>query len=201
MAVSFIGESAFSPTTATIPAHQVGDLILAFAVRVSDATVPEIPAGWTTVRVNGANTLGAVVAYKFATTTSETSGTWTSEYLMVQVYRGVGSVGASSTGSGTTSSTISYPALTLQIADGTSWAVRFAAHRSATNLNSGTPGGYTPRSSTSRSRGLDSNGGLSTNPTVATQTVNTTNTWRAYTVELRTGTVPTTNTTRFFQFF
>jgi hypothetical protein len=125
--ITYIG-SAAGGTTATIPAHQAGDIILGFGFRDGSTSPPTVPAGWTTLQTNNVNTGGAV-AFKVAAGSSETSGSWTSaNTLLVMVYRGPSGVGASAMANGLGSVLgVDYPALTL--ASGSSWVVAFAGHR------------------------------------------------------------------------
>lgn len=81
--------SAAGTTTATMPAHSAGDLIIAFAFRDGSVTLPTQPAGWTSI-TSGAGTLCSMrVAYKVAASSAETTETWTSATtLNVVIYRG-----------------------------------------------------------------------------------------------------------------
>lgn len=88
--ISYVG-SGTGTTTATLPAHQAGDFILGFAFRDGSTTNPSVPAGWTTLSaaLDGTACSGSL-AWKRATSSSETSGTWTNATgLIVLVYRGV----------------------------------------------------------------------------------------------------------------
>lgn len=141
MSITRIG-SAVGTTSAVLPAHQVGDLILIFAYRDGNNTAPSLPSGYKNIVSNGANTNSLRVGYKFATSTSETSGTWTSATSVVAiVYRGA-SIGASAVG-GTTSTTVTYPALTLRRTNNTSWVVGGAGHRSVDTNVQNAPSGMT----------------------------------------------------------
>jgi hypothetical protein len=58
--------------------HRAGDLMIGFAFRDGSVTNPTVPAGWTTITNTLDGTLcSASVAWKIATSSSETSGTWT----------------------------------------------------------------------------------------------------------------------------
>lgn len=185
MAVSYISSASAAANSVTMPTHQAGDLIVAFAYRDGSTTAPALPAGWTNINNSGGNTNSARLAYRNADSASETSGTWTNATgLVVHVYRGA-NVGASAVG-GASSNSISYPALTLQKTDNTSWVARFAGHRTATDLTTNIPGGYTARTGiATENRGIDTDGSVSSNPTAATQAVNATSGYRAYTLEIR----------------
>jgi hypothetical protein len=115
MAISRIGSSSASTTSITIPgAYAAGDLMLIFAPR-NNTTPASIPSDWTLA--SSASGIGGsmVVAFKFARSSSETSGTWTNAVaLHCGVYRAsVGSItlGYQFTTGAATSATISYSAL------------------------------------------------------------------------------------------
>jgi surface protein len=138
--ITYIGE-ATGTTSATLPAHQAGDLILAFAFRDGSTTAPTQPSGWTSIAAASANTCSARFAYKVAASGSETTGTWTNATTTIfLVYRGVNTanitaIDSQSTGSGTT---VTYNANGFW--QGLSRLVTFAGHRS-TDTALGTPPG------------------------------------------------------------
>lgn len=164
MAISYISSADVQASTLTMPAHQIGDMLIMFAYRENN-TPPTTPAGWTILdSPTGANTNSAAVAYKIAGSASETSGTWTNASMLVcAVYRGVSHIGAHAVNNGA-SATVSYPALTLDITDGTSWVVGFAGHRSVNGSVATAPTGMTNRNSlegtTSDGAVHDTNGGV-----------------------------------------
>ena len=185
MAISYVSSASAAATTVAMPTHQVGDLIIAFVYRDGNTTAPALPSGWTNIDNSGANTNSARLAYKNAVSTAETTGTWTNATgIVIHVYRGTGGIGASAVG-GASSNTVTYPALTLQRTDNTSWTARFAGHRTATNLTTNTPVGYIARTGVAtEARGCDTNGTISSNPTTGTQAVDATSGYRAYTLEI-----------------
>lgn len=173
-------------------AVQYGDVMISAAYRNGSTTPPTLAAGWTTIQGGtGANTNSMRVAYKFAIGGETTCGTWTNATdTMCSVYRGatIGSTGpfGGSAATGSSSTTVSYPALTMSVADGTSWVVGFSGAVSAgnddacpatvlTTLRSGT--GITSIAT------CDTNGGVSSF-TAKTVTISPTSVWRAVTVEL-----------------
>ena len=194
MSISFVGAQGAAGTTVTIPAHQVGDMILIFAYRDGSNTAPTTPTAggtvptWTLISSAGASTNSANFRYAVATATTTTSGTWTNATeIICLVYRGAKRVGANGATNGA-STIISYPALTLQRTDGTSWVVGCAGHRSATNVELA-PTGMTNRvSSGTEAAGHDTNGVVSS-WVLRTVTVNASSGWRGVTVELRDATV------------
>lgn len=201
MAISYISTAQAYATTITLPTHAAGDLIFIWAIRAAGA-LPTPPAGWTSVTNSGSTigSLGAAAFYKLATSSSETSGTWSdSVVLIVNVYRGTASTpGAASQATGT-GTVIGYPALTAN-APTTSWFLRFSGHGTASNVNSATVTGYTFRSTVAPNiPSLDSNGAPGSNPTLTNQTVNASADWFATTIELSLPVV--TNTSQFFAMF
>lgn len=187
MAISYVSSASAAAATVAMPSHQAGDLILVFAFVDGSTTNPSLPSGYASVTGlgNGANTCSASVGFKWAQSSSETTGTFTAATgVVVHVYRGVTSVPVfvRSKGTGTT---ITHPALTLSNATGSSWVVRFCGHRTATNLTTNTPAGFTARTGVAtEARGMDTNGGVTTANSV-TQSVNASSGWEAWAIELR----------------
>lgn len=190
MTISFVGAQGNAGTTVTIPTHQSGDLILIFAYRDGNATAPATPAAsgtvptWTLIGSGGANQNSSNFRYAVATASTTTSGTWTNaSELICLVYRGTKLVGTSA-GDGASSTTIAYPALSLNRTDGSSWVVGVAGHRSATNVE-GAPSGMTNRAFTgTEAAGHDTNGTVSS-WSQQTVSVSANGGWRSWTVELR----------------
>lgn len=193
MTVQFVGAQANAGTTVTIPAHSLGDLILLFAYRDGNQTPPAAPAAggtvptWNLIGSSGANSNASNFRYAIGTGIT-TSGTWTNATEIVcLVYRGVILPGASAGGSGTATTTISYPALTLQRTNGSSWVVGVAGHRTANNVEIA-PSGMINRIATgTEAAGHDTNG-VVTSWTLQNVTVNASSAFRSWTVELRDGT-------------
>lgn len=207
MAISFVSAASAVGATVAMPAHQIGDLLLVFAFR-GNSTPPTVPGGWSTLYSAGSagTSTSHCLGGKFATSASEVTGTWTNAgAVVVHVYRGVGGSGASAGATGT-AAYISYPALTLQTVDSTSWVARFGAHSYTAGGLGSTPGGYVSRTGFAGGgaptiAGIDSNGGV-TFCSQATQTVSSpSGSFRGHSLELKAATAPTTDTTRFFQFF
>lgn len=193
MAISFVGAQGNAGTTVTIPTHQSGDLILIFAYRdTSGLNPPSTPAAggtvptWTLIRNGTGNTNSFNCRYAVATGSTTTSGTWTNATeIICLVYRGAKVVGAnaSTSDSGTT---ITFPALTLNRTNNTSWIVGFAGHRTATNVEQA-PTGMTNRTSAgTEAAGHDTNGTVSS-WSQQTVTVNQFAGNQGCTVELRDG--------------
>lgn len=127
--MSLIG-SVSGIDTATLTAHETGDLIVVWAFS-RDTGLPVIPSGFTQIKNLSGVSFG-VLAYKYAESNSEVLGTWTNATsLNALIYRSGGelSIGNSLIFSdwGTL---ISYPSLTLQNTDNTSIVASFLGHRS-----------------------------------------------------------------------
>jgi hypothetical protein len=189
VAISYVG-GATGITSVTMPAHQAGDLLLAFAYRDGSNLAPSLPAGWSSPDAigngvtNTGNTQGARIGFKFATSSSETSGTWTNATgLIIHVYRGVSQrspiqiidwVNAAS------SLAMTYGPLDVLIRnDGTSWVVAFAGHRSQNAAVNTAPSGLTNRTdysdATNHVAGHDTNGGVTTAATYSNTVSGTAN--------------------------
>jgi hypothetical protein len=146
MSMTLVGNGTNSGTTITIPAHQVGDLIIISASRANN-TAPTIPTGWTQIQRAGANTLSLATGYRIATATNTTSGTWSNAArLTVLVYRpgsgGSLDIGASTTVNGNNQTLQRYPALTLTDTSGGSTVV-YTYTRSNTSGSGTAPTNYT----------------------------------------------------------
>ena len=88
-AITYVG-NATGTTSATLPSHQAGDLIVAFAFRDGSTTLPTQPAGWTSIDTATGTSCCARLAYKVAASSGETTGTWTSSTTVIFVlYRDV----------------------------------------------------------------------------------------------------------------
>jgi hypothetical protein len=190
MTVSFIGAQGAAATTVTIPAHQSEDLILIFAYRDGSNTAPSTPTAggtvptWNLIGSSGGNTNSSNFRWAVATGSTTTSGTWTSATeLICLVYRGA-SVGASIGGSGNATTTVNYPALTLQRTNNSSWVVGVAGHRTANNVDVA-PSGMTNRASAgTEAAGHDTNATV-TSWASTNVTVNASSAYRSWVVELR----------------
>ena len=89
MAISRISSATNNGDTVTIGTHAAGDLLLMFSYRDGSITQPTIPSGWISLYGLAVYSMSVRVSYKFATTGSETSGTWTNATsLLSTVYRG-----------------------------------------------------------------------------------------------------------------
>ena len=129
--ITYIGQAS-GVTSATLPAHQVGDLILAFAFNDASPTIPTLPTGWTNIGTDATATGKASLSYKVAPTNSETTGTWTAATTVIfLIYRGVdvANITRLETSSNGTATSITYQANGFW--KGLSRVVAFVGHRSA----------------------------------------------------------------------
>ncbi len=192
MAISYIG-SATGTTSATIPTHQVGDLIVIAAYRDGNTTAPTLPGsvGWRSpsTATGSGSTNSMRVAFKLAATTSETTGTFTNATsVAVAVYRGAAKVGGIAFASGS-STTVSYPAISSMIrTDNTSWIVGASGHRSVNTSLENAPTGMTFRNgavdATDEIALHDTNGTVSSWSNQNVSVSGTSSGWMGLTVEL-----------------
>lgn len=189
MAGSFVG-AASGTTSATIPTHAIGDLIIARAFRDGNNNAPTIPSGENWVPLDnsaGSNSNGAALACKVATSTSEATGTWTSATrLDVGVWRGFSGCGLVAV-DGAASTTVNYPTLGT-LASPLNWAVAFGAHRSTNTALENAPSGMTNRHTnvTGTDEGAihDTNGGVSSWSSTGVSVGGSSSGWRTHTIEL-----------------
>lgn len=192
MGIAFRGSSGGTASVPSMPVHDVGDLLLAFSFRDGSTSAPALPAGWTSIATRTGTTCSARVAYRIATSSSMTSGTWTSATsTAISSYSGVSSdtpSGGVSVTSGS-STTVSYPALTGTDPTGSSWFVCMSGHRSANTSLQDPPTGAVLRlnlaDTTDEISVFDTDGSM---PSWALRTISvggTSSGWVGVTVELR----------------
>lgn len=192
MAIAFKAVGSGSTTVPTMPAHVAGDLLIGFAFRDGSNTGPAIPAGWTQVYRAGASTCSISVAYKWAASSAEVSGTWTSaSSLVIASYSGVDTVtpvGGYIQG-GATSTIVSYNALAGTDPTNQSWFLCFAGHRSVNTAIETPPTGTILRTSvvdtTDEAALFDTDGALSAWPLHSVSVGGTSSGWHSIVVELR----------------
>ncbi|RDE04691.1 hypothetical protein [Sphingomonas aracearum] len=176
MAISFVGAAAEGGSSVVLPPHQAGDLILVWSYQgTSNANTIPLAPGFTAAAAQsgtGANSQSSRLAYKIAASGAETAGEWTNaEEVIAHVYRGVDPstpIGGTSTLNATAD--VTFPAITMAVADGSSWIAAFAGWRTNnTNLGTATFPGLTQRgnianSSASRSTAFDTAAGVTSFP-------------------------------------
>lgn len=202
MSVSIQGTGSSATTTVTIPTHASGDIIIIAAVRANN-TPPTIPAAggtvptWNTIHSAGANTWSMSCAYAVATASNHTSGTWTNATQMVAIVLrssdGSFALGANGPTNANNTQTIVYPAITLQVSNGTSFGVRVGSRGTADSEVANAPSGaqawtnqVVQPAGASALVAIHTAANLTANPT--SDTVNTTGTnaaYRSVTIEVR----------------
>lgn len=192
MAISFVGSST-GTTSATLPAHQAGDLILAFAYRDGSATSPALGSGFTNLLIQAGTSNSCRVGYLFATGSSTSSGTWTSSTSVIfLVYRGVSSIGAFGS-TFNTGTLITFPSLSLVAQTGKSWVVGFVGHRSNNVAIETAPSGMVNRTSVSDSTdeaaAHDTNLGVDVFEATTSQINGSSSGWVSSTIELIDGNI------------
>lgn len=197
MAISFIAAGAAEANSITIPGsgtYATGDLMIIWAFNSTSTTVPTFPTGWTQVLSSGSNTgtlCASACGYKFATSGSETSGTWTNaSEICCQIYRGTAASSplvnaGAQTGNSTT---VNYSGITTMTGPSTSWVVRFVGMTSINNSPQTPPTGYTNRSDIdgliAEAAGHDTNGAVSSCSFQSVNTGGTAGNYISKTVEL-----------------
>lgn len=149
MSLSFTG--ANGTTSATIPSHAAGDLIICRAYRDGSTTAPTIPSGqgWSAaIDSSGANTNCQVVVAKVAAGSSEATGTFTNasrlEVIVVKTSVSGGSIGyKGGAAGGASSTTLSFTGFTLDDPTSSSRIIAFAGHRSVNTTTDSAPTGFT----------------------------------------------------------
>jgi hypothetical protein len=132
--ITFKGASSSAGVDSiSIPSHASGDMIVIGAVGGYNL-IPTAPAGWTEIRsgyTGSTSKVGYIVSRKVAASGSEVSGTWNDATdMFVSVHDGVASIGGSAAQAGT--STVTFPAVTMSVSDGSSWVVGVAIRTSVT---------------------------------------------------------------------
>ncbi len=190
--VTFVSASSGAGASITIPVHQIGDLLVIFAYRDGSVTAPTLPAGWTNIgTAGGANLTSSTLGYRVATATNDTSGTWTNATaLVVHIYHGQNTltpIGANAD-TGAASTTVTYPAVVMTNAVGTSWVVGFAGHNSINTTLETPPTGMIVRTNfvdaTDEVAGHDTNTGVASWAATNVLVGGTSSGWRARTLEI-----------------
>jgi len=187
VAISYVG-GASGVTSATLPAHEIGDLILAFAFRDGSTTAPTLGSGFTSTTTQTGTSSSCRVGFRRATVTNTATGTWTNATSVIFViYRDVGAIGGFSSTSGS-STTINYPEVTLTDQAGSSWVAGFSGHRSTNVAIETAPLGMVNRVSvsdaTDEAAAHDTNGGLTSFAARTAEVGGTSSGWVSATVEL-----------------
>jgi hypothetical protein len=177
MAVTRIGQATASATSISIPAHQAGDLILITARSYGLTGAVVKPSSFTLIQEGVLAALNSFTSgYIIATHSSHTSSTWTNaNRITVTVYRPSAGrtidIGSSSKIiKSTSSTTLTYPGITLANNNGRSLIFRGAMSGNESSTANGmatAPTGYTNYQQIGSNPSLVSHelaGGTSTNP-------------------------------------
>lgn len=192
MAVGYKGSSVGTTSVASMPPHVAGDLLIGFAFRDGSATGPSVPSGWTQVERAGANTCSITVAYKWAASSAEVSGTWTSATsVVIASYSGVNTetpIGGY-TVTGGSSTLVTYGALSSTDPINQSWFVAFSGHRSVNTTLETPPPGMVARNvfadTVDEIALFDTDGGASGWASTNVSVGGTSSGWRAIVLELK----------------
>jgi len=118
MVAAFITSASAEATSLTLPAHQAGDVLVMIAVRTGTSSYATVPAGWNITynrAIGSAPARSMIFAWKVATSSSETSGTWTNANLLTcAVYRHATNViviSGANGNNGVATTTVNYPSL------------------------------------------------------------------------------------------
>ncbi len=190
--ISYVGQATSNTTSVTLPTHNVGDLMIVFAYRSSNNTVPTVPAGWTTINSSSGANNSSVQAYRIATGSDTATGWTNATQLVALVYRGVSTtspIGTVGVPQQANSKIVTYPALALSVTNGTSWVVGSAGAASIISTLETPPVGMTLRNNvvgaSAEASGFDTNGGVSS-WTAKTVTISAGNVkWSSKTLEIK----------------
>lgn len=191
--ITQISQSATVSTSTAITGEAVGDLMVSLAWANNNTAQPTPPSGWTLWPVNdhalgssfGNPNLSVTLAYRFATSTSESMAGWGGAISVAMAVFRNATPGASSFNGGI-GTAIGYPALTLNNLNGVSWGGRMGASLAASNMNTQTLTGWTLRSVSPTAMAIfDSGGPLFVNPAAGTQTVSGSGGWFTASFELQ----------------
>jgi hypothetical protein len=150
--ISLKGTATAETTSVSLPTHAANDMIVIVA---GGNDIPSIPSGWEPIEsldlpFGGAK--GMVCAYKLAASGAEASGTWAgADMIIAAVYDGVASIGGKAQRKST--STVTYPGITMSVSNGSSWVVGVGLFNGGTSYTT-PPTGMTHRAGVSGSLGL-----------------------------------------------
>ena len=136
--LSYVGSAQAAAATVNLPSGwQPGDIAVAYAYRNNSTAAPTMPAGWTAINAaTGANANSRAIGWRALQTGDTSTGTWTNATaIAVTVLRSQAAapIGASVAG-GTNTATLTMPALTLTVTNGSSWLLLFVGSK-ASNAN------------------------------------------------------------------
>jgi hypothetical protein len=181
---TFIDSVAAATSSATMPAHLAGDRLIE-AGWVGGTTLPGTPSGFTSRASNNTASPASAVFDKAATSTSDAFGTQSGAAgVLGAIYRGCTALGAIASNRGT-SSTVTFPALTRTVTDGSSGILYLACHFGTSNFNTVTPPtGFTRRNGGTALFIADQLTGVTSDPTTQSIAATASNVWQAWAIEL-----------------
>jgi hypothetical protein len=177
---------ANSNKVSSMPAHEVGDVILAWAFRATSSTPPTKPnAPWVSLASRSQSTSSVNLCALTAISSATPNPTFTNAtQLAIVVLKDAASAGSPVLTGGFTS-TIIYPAMTMVYLDGSSRVLRFAGHANTNHMLDNTPAGYAHVTGLlNGSRILENTGTITADPVADTQAVTTQGNWISATVEI-----------------
>lgn len=190
MAISFV-DGASGVNTFTMPAHEIGDTIIAIAFRDGSNSLPGLGTTFADILSTAGDSASFRVSYKVAAGTTETPGTWANATsVLAVIYRGGAAdpIGASAQAGPGPGTIVTYPALTMEVTDSTSWVVGLAAHRVGTNALETPPTGMINRlfvaDATDEEAGHDTDGGVASWSEQTVDIGGASSQWRAATIEI-----------------
>lgn len=189
--VSFVDAQGASTTSlATMPAHQAGDLLIAYVTSTNASATLTPPSGWSNITLQSTTQKACRLAYKVAASDAEPSGTWSDAIgVTILSYRNAGTPGGWSAQWGTSSSSVPYPAIAaanMTRTDGTSWVLRLGYAHNGTSA--ATMPGYTSRIARASTQNVyDSNAGVSTAGAVSASGSGTSTSYLTYSLEIPAG--------------
>ncbi|WP_192378810.1 hypothetical protein [Rhodococcus rhodochrous] len=125
-----------------------------------------------------------MLAHKVAGSDNESNSWQHATFFLIAVYRNA-RYGGMNMGNNSSSATMSWAPVRLDVTDGTSWGVRIGAHRTATDLLSSALTGYAVRSDLNHTAMLsDSAGGITNGGFTQNTSVNATGANRTYNIGL-----------------
>lgn len=135
-----------------------GDLAVVRAVEHTASAQPALPAGWTAWGAGSTGGAGSATAYRHGARVLQDGdvdiGNWAGAgSVHLAIYRGARQTGAglgALAGSGGNSSNAIYPALVLQVTDGSSWIIGVAIHENAAADVDTPPAGWVNRPDATR---------------------------------------------------
>ena len=151
MAISVISSAAANGDSVTIGTHQAGDLIVIAVYRNNSTVFATVPTGWVVKSQGGSSTNALTIATRIASSSAETSGTWTNAtqlgYWVLRGSTGLLIYGGQNVNQGTAGSggSINYPALTNASTLTNQWILAAAGHRSIDTDIETAPSGLTFR--------------------------------------------------------